>query len=544
MTTAPAPAPAPGPAGARPESATMADSAATRAFRERIARVDAQAEEAAARRQHPKGKSTARERIAELLDADSFLEIGRYTGSGAGEGARPSGVVTGFGQIGGRQVAVYSQDFSVSGGALGAIEGDKIVRLLDDALRLRIPVIGLIDSGGAKIQEGVGALRQYGRIFNRTCAASGLVPQISVILGPCAGGAVYSPALTDFVIATREASHMFVTGPDVVRAVTGEQISAEELGGARIHGRVSGVVHYVAEDESDALEQVRTLLAYLPSSADQEAPRYDYDDAARAADAAAAASVGSLVPASSRQAYDVAEVVAAVVDHGELVQVQEVFAPNVVIGFACFEGRPVGIAANQPLADAGTLDVNASEKLARFVRFCDAFGLPVVTFVDVPGYRPGAEQEHAGIIRRGAKVINAYATATVPLVTVILRKAYGGAYIVMGSKAIGADLNFCWPGAEIAVLGAQGAVGIIHRRDLARVREERGEEAAAAERERLVAQYADSVINPDKAVAIGEIDAVIAPEATRSVIVDSLAALADKRDARHVPAKKHDNIPL
>lgn len=542
MTTAPAPAS--GPAGARPESATMADSAATRAFRERIARVDAQAEEAAARRQHPKGKSTARERIAELLDADSFLEIGRYTGSGAGEGARPSGVVTGFGQIGGRQVAVYSQDFSVSGGALGAIEGDKIVRLLDDALRLRIPVIGLIDSGGAKIQEGVGALRQYGRIFNRTCAASGLVPQISVILGPCAGGAVYSPALTDFVIATREASHMFVTGPDVVRAVTGEQISAEELGGARIHGRVSGVVHYVAEDESDALEQVRTLLAYLPSSADQEAPRYDYDDAARAADAAAAASVGSLVPASSRQAYDVAEVVAAVVDHGELVQVQEVFAPNVVIGFACFEGRPVGIAANQPLADAGTLDVNASEKLARFVRFCDAFGLPVVTFVDVPGYRPGAEQEHAGIIRRGAKVINAYATATVPLVTVILRKAYGGAYIVMGSKAIGADLNFCWPGAEIAVLGAQGAVGIIHRRDLARVREERGEEAAAAEHERLVAQYADSVINPDKAVAIGEIDAVIAPEATRSVIVDSLAALADKRDARHVPTKKHDNIPL
>lgn len=542
MTTAPAPAS--GPAGARPESATMADSAATRAFRERIARVDAQAEEAAARRQHPKGKSTARERIAELLDADSFLEIGRYTGSGAGEGARPSGVVTGFGQIGGRQVAVYSQDFSVSGGALGAIEGDKIVRLLDDALRLRIPVIGLIDSGGAKIQEGVGALRQYGRIFNRTCAASGLVPQISVILGPCAGGAVYSPALTDFVIATREASHMFVTGPDVVRAVTGEQISAEELGGARIHGRVSGVVHYVAQDESDALEQVRTLLAYLPSSADQEAPRYDYDDAARAADAAAAASVGSLVPASSRQAYDVAEVVAAVVDHGELVQVQEVFAPNVVIGFACFEGRPVGIAANQPLADAGTLDVNASEKLARFVRFCDAFGLPVVTFVDVPGYRPGAEQEHAGIIRRGAKVINAYATATVPLVTVILRKAYGGAYIVMGSKAIGADLNFCWPGAEIAVLGAQGAVGIIHRRDLARVREERGEEAAAAEHERLVAQYADSVINPDKAVAIGEIDAVIAPEATRSVIVDSLAALADKRDARHVPTKKHDNIPL
>ena len=542
MTTAPAPAS--GPAGARPESATMADSAATRAFRERIARVDAQAEEAAARRQHPKGKSTARERIAELLDADSFLEIGRYTGSGAGEGARPSGVVTGFGQIGGRQVAVYSQDFSVSGGALGAIEGDKIVRLLDDALRLRIPVIGLIDSGGAKIQEGVGALRQYGRIFNRTCAASGLVPQISVILGPCAGGAVYSPALTDFVIATREASHMFVTGPDVVRAVTGESISAEELGGARIHGRVSGVVHYVAEDEADALEQVRTLLAYLPSSADQDAPRYDYDTTTRTADASAATRVGSLVPASSRQAYDVAEVVAALVDHGELVQVQEDFAPNVVIGFACFEGRPVGIVANQPLHDAGTLDVDASEKLARFVRFCDAFGLPVVTFVDVPGYRPGAQQEHAGIIRRGAKVINAYATATVPLVTVILRKAYGGAYIVMGSKAIGADFNFCWPGAEIAVLGAAGAVGIIHRRDLKAVRDERGEQAEAAERERLTQEYTRAVINPDKAVAIGEIDAVIAPEDTRTVIVDSLAALADKRDSRHTPTKKHDNVPL
>lgn len=523
---------------------TMADSTATTAFRERIARVDAEAEARAAQRQHPKGKATARERIDSLLDDGTFLEIGRYTGSGAGDKARPSGVVTGFGQIDGRQVAVYSQDFSVSGGALGSVEGDKIVRLLDDALRLRIPVVGLIDSGGAKIQEGVGALRQYGRIFNRTCAASGLVPQISVILGPCAGGAVYSPALTDFVIATREASHMFVTGPDVVRAVTGEQISAEDLGGARIHGSVSGVVHYVAEDEDDALGQVRTLLAYLPSSAELDAPCYDYDESDRAEDEATAASVGALVPASTRQAYDVVEVVSSLVDHGELVQVQEEFATNVVVGFACFEGRPVGVVANQPLVDAGTLDVDASEKLARFVRFCDAFGLPVVTFVDVPGYRPGAEQEHAGIIRRGAKVINAYATATVPLVTVILRKAYGGAYIVMGSKAIGADLNFCWPGAEIAVLGAAGAVGIIHRRDLKRVRDEQGDQAAAAEQERLVAQYTDAVINPDKAVAIGEIDAVIAPEDTRAVIVDSLAALRAKNDARPTSPKKHDNVPL
>lgn len=529
---------------AAPETATLADSAATCAFRERMARVDAEAEERAAQRQHAKGKQTARERIDELVDPGSFLEIGRYTGSGAGDKARPSGVVTGFGQVDGRQVAVYSQDFSVSGGALGSVEGDKIVRLLDDALRLRIPIIGLIDSGGAKIQEGVGALRQYGRIFNRTCAASGLVPQISVILGPCAGGAVYSPALTDYIVATREASHMFVTGPDVVRASTGEQISAEELGGADIHGSVSGVVHYVAEDESDALAQVRTVLAYLPSSSDLEAPRYEYEDVDRADDEAAARAVGSLVPASTRQPYDVVEVVSALVDHGELVQVQEDFAGNVVVGFACFEGRPVGVVANQPMVDAGTLDVDASEKLARFVRFCDAFGLPVVTFVDVPGYRPGAEQEHAGIIRRGAKVINAYATATVPLVTIVLRKAYGGAYIVMGSKAIGADLNFCWPGAEIAVLGAQGAVGIIHRRDLKAVREEQGDEAAAAEQERLVDEYTAAVINPDKAVAIGEIDAVIAPEDTRTVIVDSLAALSAKHDARRTTAKKHDNGPL
>ncbi|QKD79743.1 acyl-CoA carboxylase subunit beta [Actinomyces marmotae] len=544
MTNTANPAPATGATPAAGGGSTMADSAATQAFRERIARVDAQAEETAASRQHAKGKQTARERIDALLDEGTFLEIGRYTGSGAGAKACPSGVVTGFGQVDGRQVAVYSQDFSVSGGALGSVEGDKIVSLLDDALRLRIPVVGLIDSGGAKIQEGVGALRQYGRIFNRTCAASGLVPQISVILGPCAGGAVYSPALTDFVIATREASHMFVTGPDVVRAVTGESISAEDLGGARVHGSVSGVVHYVAEDEADALDQVRTLLAYLPSSAELEAPMYEYTASDREEDAVSAARVGALVPASTRQAYDVVDVISAIVDHGELVQVQEEYAPNVVVGFACFEGRPVGIVANQPLVDAGTLDTAASEKLARFVRFCDAFGLPVVTLVDVPGYRPGAEQEHAGIIRRGAKVINAYATATVPLVTVILRKAYGGAYIVMGSKAIGADLNFCWPGAEIAVLGAAGAVGIIHRRELAAVRAESGDEAAAAEQERLTAAYTDAVINPDKAVAIGEIDAVIAPEDTRAVIAESLAALRGKRGARAEGHKKHDNVPL
>ena len=502
------------------------------------------AEEKAAQRQHAKKKLTARERLSLFFDDGVWHEVGQFIGGSVREGRIGSAVAAGYGRVQGRMVAAYAQDFSVLGGTLGKVEGDKIVDLIDRGIRMRIPIVGIQDSGGARIQEGVVALAQYGRIFKKTCEASGLVPQISIILGPCAGGAVYQPALTDFIVMTRENSHMFVTGPDVVRATTGEQISAEDLGGAQIHGSVSGVVHYVADDEEDALGQVRTFLAYLPSSSEVSAPLYAYDDADAQADAEAARSVGEIVPASTRQAYDVVEVVSAVVDHGELVQVQEEFAPNVVVGFACFEGHPVGIVANQPLVDAGTLDVDASEKLARFVRFCDAFGLPVVTFVDVPGYRPGAEQEHAGIIRRGAKVINAYATATVPLVTIVLRKAYGGAYIVMGSKAIGADLNFCWPGAEIAVLGAAGAVGIIHRRDLAKVRDEQGEEAATAEHERLVAEYTDAVINPDKAVAIGEIDAVIAPEDTRNVIVDSLAALRAKNDARPESPKKHDNIPL
>ncbi|WP_067781169.1 acyl-CoA carboxylase subunit beta [Actinomyces vulturis] len=526
----------------RPEACTMDNAPATHAFRSHQHNVSSSAETRAAQRQHAKGKLTARERITQLLDDESFLEVGQFMGTGPGPQASPSGVVTGFGHIDGRQVAVYSQDFSISGGALGQVEGDKIVRLLDDALRLRIPVIGLIDSGGAKIQEGVGALRQYGRIFNRTCAASGVIPQISVILGPCAGGAVYCPALTDVVIATREASHMFVTGPDVVRAVTGERISAEDLGGADIHGSVSGVVHYVANDEDEALEHVRTLLAYLPSHSGQEPPQYTYTDEDRFSDEQAAESVGSLVPASTRSPYDIAAVMSALVDHGELVQVQQDFAQNVVVGFACIEGHPVGIVGNNPGVDAGTLDVDASEKLARFVRCCDAFGLPVVTLVDVPGYRPGAEQEHAGIIRRGAKVIHAYASATVPLITVVLRKAYGGAYIVMGSKAIGADMNFCWPGAEIAVLGAAGAVGIIHRRRFNEIREQGGD--VNAEHERLVRDYTEKVINPEKAVALGEIDAVIAPSQTRRVIADSLAALKTKRVGLDGELRKHDNCPL
>ncbi|MFT8986805.1 MAG: acyl-CoA carboxylase subunit beta [Bifidobacterium psychraerophilum] len=505
----------------------------------RAAELARGAEEHARDRQHAKGKHTARERLDLLFDTDTFQELGRFAGGDIAKGKAGSAVITGFGEIYGRKVGVYAQDFSVRGGTLGAAEGTKICRLMDMALEMKIPVVALIDSGGARIQEGVAALTQYGRIFRKTCEASGFIPQISVILGPCAGGAVYCPALTDLIVMTKENSNMFVTGPDVVKAATGETISMDELGGGYVHNSKSGVAHYLGEDEADAIDYARTVLAYLPSNSEQQAPSYAY--ASGHAEQEAAKRLKTIIPENDRQPYDVMDVIRAIVDYGEFVQVQELFAQSAVVGFACIAGSPVGIVANQPAVSAGILDVDASEKVARFVRMCDAFNLPVITLVDVPGYKPGSDQEHAGIIRRGAKVIYAYANAQVPMVTVILRKAFGGAYIVMGSKAIGADMNFAWPTSQIAVLGATGAVNIIHRKDLQKAKEA-GQDVDEL-RDRLAAEYEASTVNANLSLEMGEIDAMIDPEQTREVIEESLATLATKRRVKHT-SKHHGNQPL
>ena len=497
------------------------------------------AETRAQERQHAKEKNTARERIAMFVDEGSFMEMGQFVGGNMAAGFLGAAVVTGIGQVDGRPVAVYAQDFSIAGGTLGEAEGDKIISLMDKALELRIPIVAMLDSGGARIQEGVVALSQYGRIFRKTVEASGVIPQISVIVGPCAGGAVYCPALTDFIVMTREHAHMFVTGPDVVRATTGEEVSFADLGGAAVHNFQSGVAHYQAEDEADALDYTRALLTYLPSNCDAPARRWDYEEGPE--DLINAQSIAALVPESSKQPYDMVEVIRHLVDYGEFVQVQELFAPSIVVGFACFNGESVGIVANQPLHEAGTLDVDASEKSGRFVQFCDAFNVPVVTLVDVPGYRPGTEQEQAGIIRRGAKLIWSYANASVPLVTVVLRKAYGGAYIVMGSKALGGDMNFAWPGAEIAVLGADGAVAITGRRELAKAKAE-GRDVAAVHKE-LSDAYTRENVNPYLSVARGELDAIITPEDTRSTIVSALRVLRTT-DRTHPGTRRHGNMPM
>ena len=497
------------------------------------------AETRAQERQHVKEKNTARERIAMFVDEGSFMEMGQFVGGNMAAGFLGAAVVTGIGTVDGHPVAVYAQDFSIAGGTLGEAEGDKIISLMDKALELRIPIVAMLDSGGARIQEGVVALSQYGRIFRKTVEASGVIPQISVILGPCAGGAVYCPALTDFIVMTREHAHMFVTGPDVVRATTGEDVSFADLGGAAVHNFQSGVAHYQAEDEADALDYTRALLTYLPSNCDAPARRWDYEEGPE--DLINAQSIAALVPESSKQPYDMVEVIRHLVDYGEFVQVQELFAPSIVVGFACFNGESVGIVANQPLHEAGTLDVDASEKSGRFVQFCDAFNVPVVTLVDVPGYRPGTEQEQAGIIRRGAKLIWSYANASVPLVTVVLRKAYGGAYIVLGSKALGGDMNFAWPGAEIAVLGADGAVAITGRRELAKAKAE-GRDIAAVHKE-LADAYTRENVNPYLSVARGELDAIITPEDTRSTIVSALRVLRTK-DRTHPGTRRHGNMPM
>ncbi|MFN3865423.1 MAG: acyl-CoA carboxylase subunit beta [Demequina sp.] len=495
-------------------------------------------------KQHARGKKSARERVEQLLDVGSFVELDalvRHRSRNFGlEANRPhgDGVITGYGTIDGRQVAVYSQDFTVFGGSLGEVHGGKIAKIQDFALRTGVPMIGILDGGGARIQEGVAALTQFAEIFRRNVASSGVIPQISIILGPSAGGAVYSPALTDFIVMADGTSQMFITGPDVIKSVTGENVTFEELGGGHTHNAKSGVAHYLASDEDDAIEYVQHLLQYLPQNNLSDPPSWEHEadlaptDEDRALDA--------IVPDSDNQPYDMSTVVRTVLDDGEFFEIQPLFAPNVIVGFGHIEGHSVGIVANQPQSMAGTLDINASEKAARFVRTCDAFNIPVLTFVDVPGFLPGVDQEHQGIIRRGAKLIYAYAEATVPLVTVITRKAYGGAYIVMASKQLGADVNLAWPTAQIAVMGAGGAVNILQRRALAKVAEEGGD--VEAERARLTAEYEDQIVNPYDAAERGYVDAVIEPSQTRAHIVRSLRALRTKRAA--LPPKKHGNVPL
>ncbi|MFJ3666022.1 acyl-CoA carboxylase subunit beta [Streptomyces sp. NPDC090106] len=500
--------------------------------------------ERAVEKQHSKGKLTARERIELLLDEGSFMELdefARHRSTNFGlENNRPygDGVVTGYGTVDGRPVAVFSQDFTVFGGALGEVYGQKIVKVMDFALKTGCPVIGINDSGGARIQEGVASLGAYGEIFRRNTHASGVIPQISLVVGPCAGGAVYSPAITDFTVMVDQTSHMFITGPDVIKTVTGEDVGFEELGGARTHNSVSGVAHHMAGDEKDAIEYVKQLLSYLPSNNLSEPPVFPEEADLALTDEDR--ELDTIVPDSANQPYNVVTVIEHVLDDAEFFETQALFAPNIVTGFGRVEGRPVGIVANQPMQFAGCLDIKASEKAARFVRTCDAFNVPVITFVDVPGFLPGVDQEHDGIIRRGAKLIYAYAEATVPLITVITRKAFGGAYDVMGSKHLGADLNLAWPTAQIAVMGAQGAVNILHRRTLAEA-EAAGEDLEAV-RARLIQEYEDALLNPYVAAERGYVDAVITPSDTRRHIVRGLRQLRTKRES--LPPKKHGNIPL
>jgi len=499
----------------------------------------------AVEKQHAAGKMTARERIEALLDPGSFTELdefARHRSTNFGMDAkRPfgDGVVTGYGTVDGRPVCVFSQDVTVFGGSLGEVYGEKIVKVLDLAVRNGCPIIGINEGGGARIQEGVVSLGLYGEIFRRNVHASGVIPQISLVMGAAAGGHVYSPALTDFIVMVDETSQMFITGPDVVKTVTGEDVTLEELGGARTHNTKSGVAHYLASDEEDALDYVKALLSYLPSNNLDPLPTLEVAPVEVSLPESVSdldAELDTFIPDSANSPYDMHTVLEHVLDDGEFLEVQPLFAPNILIGFGRVEGRPVGIVANQPTQFAGTLDIDASEKAARFVRTCDAFNIPVLTLVDVPGFLPGTSQEWDGIIRRGAKLIYAYAEATVPLVTVITRKAYGGAYDVMGSKHLGADVNLAWPTAQIAVVGAQGAVGILYRKELA------ASDDPDARRAELITEYEDTLANPYIAADRGFIDAVIPPSHTRVHVTRALRLLANKRQT--LPPKKHGNIPL
>ena len=492
----------------------------------------------AVEKQHAKGKLTARERIDLLLDDDSFVEtdalaVHRARGFGLEHSRIPGdGVVTGYGTVDGRRVVVFSQDFTVFGGSLGEVFAEKIVKVMDLAIRMGVPMIGLNDSGGARIQEGVVSLGGYGDIFYRNVKASGVIPQISAIMGPCAGGAVYSPAMTDFIFMVKETSHMFITGPEVIKTVTGEDVTFEELGGAMSHNSKSGVAHFASDSEEACLDDIRYLLSFLPDNNLEEPPRFDPTDAPDRTDP----ELDTLIPDSSNTPYDIRDVITRVVDDEEFFEVQPFWGDNIVIGFARLDGHPVGVVANQPMHLAGVLDIASAQKAGRFVRTCDAFNLPIVTFVDVPGFMPGTGQEWGGIIRHGAKLLYAYCEATVPKLTVITRKAYGGAYDVMGSKHVGADVNFAWPTAEIAVMGAQGAVNILHRKEIAEA------DDSDARRAELIAEYDDALLNPYKAAERGYLDAVIMPSDTRPQLVKALRFALTKRHVR--PPRKHGNIPL
>ena len=519
-------------------------------LRNRIAEARFPMGEARVEKVHAKGKKTARERVEYLLDEGSFVEIdalARHRSINFGlDAKRPvtDGVITGYGTIDGRKVCVFSQDATIFGGALGEVYGEKIVKIMDMAIKTGCPMIGINEGAGARIQEGVVSLGLYSQIFLRNTQASGVIPQISLIMGACAGGHVYSPALTDFIIMVDKTSKMFITGPAVIKTVTGEEVTQEELGGAETHMTMSGTSHYTATDDADALDFVRDLLSYLPSNNRAEAPRTQVapmegaiTDNLTESDLA----LDTIIPDSTNSPYDMKEVIASIVDDGEFLEIQEAYAENLIVGFARIEGRAVGIVANQPMQFAGCLDIKSAEKGARFVRTCDAFNVPIVEFVDVPGFLPGTNQEYEGIIRRGAKLLYAYCEATVGKITVITRKAYGGAYCVMGGKEMGADLVYAWPTAEIAVMGASGAVGFIYRKELKKAAEDPNQDMQKLLKE-YEAEYDRTLVNPYVAAERGFVDAVIPPSETRGHLIEGLRLL--DRKVVNVPAKKHGNIPL
>jgi propionyl-CoA carboxylase beta chain len=507
-------------------------------LKERIRRSEEAGGKARIERQHSAGKLTARERVEALLDPGTFEEFDRFVTHrardfGMDKNIIPGdGVLTGYGRIDGRFVYTFAQDFTVFGGSLSETYAEKICKVMDLAMKMGVPILGLNDSGGARIQEGVVSLGGYADIFLRNTLASGVVPQVSAIMGPCAGGAVYSPAITDFTFMVRDTSYMFVTGPDVIKTVTHEQVTKEKLGGAMTHNEVSGVAHFVAEDDRHCLQLIRQLLSFLPSNNLEEPPIVESSDPPDREEA----SLNQLVPEEPDQPYDIKELICAVVDQGVFFEVHEHFAQNIVVGFARLGGRVVGIIANQPAILAGVLDINASVKGARFVRFCDAFNIPLITFEDVPGFLPGTDQEWGGIIRQGAKLLYAYAEATVPKITIITRKAYGGAYCVMASKHIRTDINYAFPTGEIAVMGPEGAVNILHRKELTEA-----DDPETLRREK-VAEFRAKLANPYVAAERGFIDEVIEPRVTRRKLTTALASLATKRDRN--PPKKHGNIPL